>query len=42
MKEEMSENGMREVFKFDWDEPARKCVGVYYKTLAGVAALTGR
>ncbi len=29
LQREMKENGLREVYKFNWDLPARKCIDVY-------------
>jgi glycogen synthase len=33
LNEEISNNGHSEVYKISWDEPARKCVDVYSKTI---------
>lgn len=33
LKEELTENGGREVLKFNWNEPAKKCVDVYNDVL---------
>src|SRR3989344_577567 len=36
LREELSERGSSEVKKFNWDEPAGKCVDVYKKILGGI------